>query len=230
MARPANPNALTPEEAAQFLAEIKKSFPQFYALALLGFVTGLRPSSLRPLRRRGSDANIDWKEGVLRVRRSHSRRPEIMKGTKQRTNYRIGLPPVVMGALEGHVESLKGVRSSDDCELLFPSRGSKTDDGTPWMISRSALDKPFKAVSKTLGLDFELTPKGMRRTFQDLCRSVGVKTELQQAICGHIGKARRDDEARMTKLCSTYRANEMRAAIAKIVAAILPTARRRRAA
>jgi hypothetical protein len=38
-------------------------------MALVGFVTGLRPSTLRPLRRRGSEADVLWNKARLLVRR-----------------------------------------------------------------------------------------------------------------------------------------------------------------
>lgn len=220
-----DPNALTVEQTVNFLAEMRRAFPQFYAVTLLGMVTGLRPSTLRPLRRSGPDADVDWDEATLWVRRSNARRQEIMKGTKQRTKYQLGLPHAVMDVLDWHVRSLKGVRASEDCVLLFPSRGSKSSEHDVWMMSRSALDKPFRAVSATIKLGYDLTPKGMRRTFQDLCRAVGVTTELQQAICGHTGRSGRDDELKMTKIYSTYRVDETRAAIGKLVAAVLPKRR-----
>jgi hypothetical protein len=44
------PNALTSEETAAFLACMKEEFPAQYAMTYLGFATGLRPSSMRPRR------------------------------------------------------------------------------------------------------------------------------------------------------------------------------------
>jgi hypothetical protein len=44
------PNALTVAEVPRFLAEMRRSHPNHFAMTALGFATGLRPSSLRPLR------------------------------------------------------------------------------------------------------------------------------------------------------------------------------------
>lgn len=52
------PNALTPEEVPAFLAMMRELYPQHYAMTFLGLVTGLRPSTLRPLRRRGPEADV----------------------------------------------------------------------------------------------------------------------------------------------------------------------------
>jgi hypothetical protein len=49
----AEPNALLPEEVPAFLRGMRDLHPQHYAMTYLGLATGLRPSSLRPLRRSG---------------------------------------------------------------------------------------------------------------------------------------------------------------------------------
>ena len=100
------PNALTPEWARRFLEEMRRAYPQFYAMTLLGFATGKRPSTLRPLRRRGDECDIDWHEGFVRFRRSHTRGRETMVGTKTGTRERVYLPDVVLTALRDHVAHL----------------------------------------------------------------------------------------------------------------------------
>ena len=57
------PNALTTDQVPLFLEHLKALFPQYYAMAYLGFATGLRPSSLRPLRRRGEEVDFLPNEG-----------------------------------------------------------------------------------------------------------------------------------------------------------------------
>ena len=84
-----NPNALTPAQASEFLARMRVRFPHFYAIVLLGFVTGLRPSTLRPLRRRGPNADVLWKDGAILVRRSNSLGDEVMNTTKTGTTYKL---------------------------------------------------------------------------------------------------------------------------------------------
>src|SRR5678809_58765 len=76
------PNSLTPEEVPAFLAKMRELFPQHFAMVALGLTTGLRPSSLRPLRRSGETPDLLWEEGVLFVRRSQTRRDEVMETTK----------------------------------------------------------------------------------------------------------------------------------------------------
>jgi hypothetical protein len=72
------PNALTSEETAAFLACMKEEFPAQYAMTFLGFATGLRPSSMRPLRRAGATPDVLWDQGVILVRRSHTLHDEFL--------------------------------------------------------------------------------------------------------------------------------------------------------
>jgi integrase len=61
--------------------------------------------------------------------------------------------------LRWHVDGLPEGRPRDS-ELLFPSR-----EGS--FHARSVLDKPFREVAKAAGIAKHITPKAMRRTFQD---------------------------------------------------------------
>lgn len=54
-------------------------FPQHYAMTCLGFCTGPRPSSLRPLRRRGDQPDVVWSE----------RRPGQVVANKRRDGARV---------------------------------------------------------------------------------------------------------------------------------------------
>ncbi len=202
-----NPNALTPAQASEFLARMRVRFPHFYAIVLLGFVTGLRPSTLRPLRRRGPNADVLWKEGAILVRRSNSLGDEVMNTTKTGTTYKLGLPPEVMDVLREHVTGLRGCKARS--EFLFPSRRGG-------LLSRSALDKAFDAISRAMKLPFLLTPRGMRRTYQDVGRAQGIERNVRKAVCGHA-----TDE--MSDLYSTVRPDEMRAAVAMITRAVTGT-------
>ena len=69
------PNSLKPADVPRFLAEMRTRFPEHYAFVFLGFTTGLRPSSLHPLRARGPNADVKWDECKLLVRRSHTKAP-----------------------------------------------------------------------------------------------------------------------------------------------------------
>lgn len=194
------PNALPPERLAEFMQLARAMFPQHYAMILLGFVTGLRPSSLRPLRRRGPEADIDWETGLLQVRRSHSRGQKIMNATKTKKDTEVALPPDVLAVLEEHVAALDGKQAASD--LLFPGDHGK-------LRTRNVLAKPFAAITKAMSLPYPLTPKGMRRTFQDAARAAAVHDVVTRSISGHSTE-------RMQHHYSTAQAEEQRAALARI--------------
>ena len=100
------PNALTVAEVPAFLAKMRQDYPQFFGMTAMGFATGLRPSSLRPLRRKGSTPDVLWDEGVMLVRRSHTRRNDVMETTKTKRHQRLELPQELMDILQWHVDEL----------------------------------------------------------------------------------------------------------------------------
>ena len=206
------PNSLTVEQARVFLAAMHEKFPQFYAMTLLGFTTGLRPSTMRALRHRGRDADVSWMAGTIEVRRSHSLGDEAMNTTKTDNRYPIGLPLDVMRVLRSHVDAFPW-ESGKTSNLLFPSRVAPPK-GKEGFIARSVLDRPFGTVSTLIGLPSRVTPRAMRRTYQDLCRDAKVPALVQQAVCGH-------DTDEMSEHYSTVRPDEMRAELSKLTSALL---------
>lgn len=193
------PNSLPPELVPRFMEIARTKFPQHYAMILLGMVTGLRPSSLRPLRRKGPEADLDWDSGELLVRRSHSRRQAIMDKTKTGTDGSITLPAPVLVELRAHEARLEGKAAKS--ELLFPAKDGR-------LLSRGVLAKPFKAITTEMGLGYPLTPKGMRRSFNNLARAANVHDAVTRSISGHLTEE-------MQLHYSTARGSEQRAALAK---------------
>lgn len=103
---------------------------------------------------------------------------EVLEATKNATRFRVTLPAEVMDILRWHTDRLpEGPMQESD--LLFPS-----DLGG--FRSPTVLDKPFKDVCKHLSLGKKVTPKAMRRTFQDLARRAAVDGLVQRSICGHL--------------------------------------------
>lgn len=76
------PNALPPERVGEFLGTLRQMYPQFYGMSVLGLFTGLRPSSLRPLRRSGDQPDILWDSGEVLIRRSQTFGEKVMNTTK----------------------------------------------------------------------------------------------------------------------------------------------------
>ncbi len=196
------PNALSADEGRAFLSKMRELYPQHFAMVVLGLATGLRPSSLRPLRREGPNADVLWEEGVLLVRRSHTRANEVMNTTKTGHRQRIALPRELVDILRAHADSLPEGPMSES-ELLFPST-------TGGFRAPAVLDKPFKAVRKALGLRKRVTPRAMRRTFQDLARAAEVKDVVTRSISGHLTEG-------MQEHYSSPWESEQREGLAKVV-------------
>lgn len=200
---PEEPNSLLVSEAPLFLAKMRELYPQFFGMTALGFATGLRPSSLRPLRRRGQAQDINWQTGVLLVRRSHSLGSEVMETTKTKRDQAIALPAELLDVLKWHVDSQLTTEAQQDSELLFPST-------TGGFRARSSLDVPFRDAAKGIGLTKAITPKAMRRTFQDLARAAEVRDVVTRAVSGHATEA-------MQRHYSTVHQDEMRQALGRVV-------------
>ncbi len=172
------PNALTSEETAAFLACMKEECPAQYAMTFLGIATGLRPSSMRPLRRKGPTPDVLWDQGVILIRRSHTLKDEFMKTTKTGLRQRITVPAEVMDILRWNVDTQLVTPEQQESDLLFPA-----DNGG--FRSECFLTKAFALVGKQMGLRKKFTPSGMRRTFNDLARLAKVEALVTKSISGH---------------------------------------------
>lgn len=197
------PNSLTGEEVRSFLGAMKTMYPQHYGMTALSFATGLRPSSLRPLRRRGPDADILWDAKQLLVRRSQTRGERAMERTKTGVRQRIHLPEELVEILKWHVDTQLQCHDQQESDLLFPSI-------TGGFRSPSVLNKPFEDVANEIGLTKKFTQRGMRRTFNDLARAASVESLVTRSISGHLTETMKDHY-------STVQPTEQRAAIAKVI-------------
>ena len=157
---------------------------------------------MRPLRREGPSADVLWDKNVVLARRSQTRGDEVREATKNSTRFRITLPPDAMAVLRWHADRLPPGRMQES-DLLFPSE-------TGGFRSPTVLDKPFKDVCRHLSLGKKVTPKAMRRTFQDLARRAAVDGLVQRSICGHLTEE-------MTERYSSVAQAEVQAALGKVV-------------
>ena len=196
------PNALTAEELQGFLGAMRRRWPQHFAMTALGFGTGLRPSSMRPLRRSGETPDVLWSAGTLLVRQSQTLGNEVMASTKTRRYQRLVLPDELMEIFRWHVDALPEgpMRGS---ALLFPS-------DTGGFRASSCLDKPFADVASVLTLGKRITPRGMRRTFQDLAREAQVADVVTRAVSGHATET-------MQAHYSSVSGDEMKRGLARVV-------------
>ena len=197
------PNSLTPDEVRRFLSEMRMMFPQHFAMTALAIVTGLRPSSLRPLRRSGPSADIKWDAKKLLVRRSHTRSERVMERTKVKgLRQTIHLPDDLVEILRWHVDTQLETPEQKESDLLFPSV-----DGT--YRTPSVLNKPFALVAAEIGLEKKFTQRGCRRTFNDLARDAAVAGIVTRSISGHLTEE-------MQEHYSTVAPNEQREALARV--------------
>lgn len=215
------PNALRTEHVGPFLDEMRVRWPEHYAMVYLGMWTGLRPSSLRPLRRRGRESDVKWDAGELHVRRSHTVKSEVMSGTKNGDDLIIKLAPEVLDVLAWHVDRLdrenerRAKRSPDlaaamaASDLLFPCEPNGRNSGGGFR-SKDSLDRAFADVAQAISLPYRVTPRALRRSFQDLMRAGGVDPLVARAVCGHRTPA-------MQERYSTVALDEKREAMGKII-------------
>ncbi|MFI5297019.1 MAG: tyrosine-type recombinase/integrase [Polyangiales bacterium] len=197
------PNALLPDEVGPFLEKLRAIHPEFFGMIYLGLVTGLRPSSLRPLRRRGIEADVLWEQNRILVRRSHTFQDEVMRTTKQKRRYAIDLPVDAMAVLKWHVDTQLRTDEQRDSDLLFPSTVGR-------FRSPSVLNKPLADVAEELKLGKKISQRALRRTFNDLARAAQVNDLVTRSISGHLTE-------KMQHHYSTVNADEQRAALAKVI-------------
>lgn len=176
------PNSLTDPEVRRFLDAVWDLYPQHYAMFATGFTFGLRPSSLRPLRRRGPEADVVWAEQLLLIRRSHTRSKEIGDFTKNKRDQELGITEPLLGLYRWHIETQLETPEQKASDLLFPC-----PDGGPW--AETTINYIFDRVNDALAAKGEwpkrITPRAMRRTFYNLVDQLKVAEALQRSISGH---------------------------------------------
>jgi integrase len=197
------PNSLSVSELSAFFEIAWERYPQHFAVILLGSVTGLRPSSLYALRRSGDNADVKWDQGLLLIRRSRGIKGRVMEMTKTNHDQVIKIPDFVVSVLRWHVDKQLITRDMERSDLLFPS-----EVGT--FRRNSTLAKPFKAMTEALGLSKQISPKAMRRSFQDAMREAEVANVVVRSISGHLTE-------QMQQRYSTARGHEQESAIARII-------------
>jgi integrase len=197
------PNSLGVDELSTFFEIAWEKYPQHFAVILLGSVTGLRPSSLYALRRRGEYADVKWDQGLILIRRSRGIKGQVMEMTKINRDQVIKLPEFVMSILRWHIDKQLITREMERSELLFPSE-------VGGFRHNSALAKPFRTIAKAMGIKKQISPKAMRRSFQDAMREAQVANVVVRSISGHLTE-------KMQQRYSTARGPEQESAIARII-------------
>ncbi len=102
-----------------------------------------------------------------------------MDTTKTKLRQRISVPPDVMEVLADHVKTQLTTPEQIASDLLFPA----ADGG---YLGEHCLRKPFAKVAALIGLEMSFTPRGLRRTFNDLARTARVEALVTKSISGHL--------------------------------------------
>jgi integrase len=126
-----------------------------------------------------------------------------MNTTKTKLRQRITVPPELMDVLRWLVAMQLTTPEQKASELLFPA-----EDGG--FRSVSFLKKAFVTVGQLIGLNKAFTPRGMRRTFNDLMRLAQVEAVVTKSISGHLTD-------RMREHYSTVTPDEQRRSISNVV-------------
>lgn len=174
------PNSLgTGEELVAFFKACKDVAPQCYGFFFLGVLTGRRTCELKPLRAAGKDPDVDWETGVLQVRRSQVRDFAPREMTKQKKDVFAVLPKSMLDILAWHRGEF-GLRAPRGEELLFPPRFRHQG-----YMSPAALDKVLPLICEKAGIKKHITPRFMRRTYNDIGDEAKIDREVIKAMSGH---------------------------------------------
>lgn len=215
-------NTLTGEELLALMQHAQQNRPEWFAFLYVGFGIGARPGELRPLM---FDTDVNLETGILEIHQSQ--RGRYLGPTKTKKVREVRMPESMVAVLKAHREFLKRTRHPwARSGLVFPGYGG----WRPWhklaispadepvhFLSPSALDKPLDEMVKAIGITRPITPKTMRRTFNDLLAQQAVDPLVIRSMTGH-----RSDAAR--EKYRTVSQNEQQAASAKLLA-FMPASR-----
>lgn len=197
------PNSLVTPEVQRFMVWARQRFPQHFAYVLVCLSLGQRECTLRPLRRSGPTPDFLPEEGLLLIRRSHTRGDEILDMTKTKLDQEIKLPMGLVRVIQWHIDTQFKTDEMRASELLFPTNQGRLRDSR-------GLRRFFEAAERELKLKKTVTGRSLRRTFQDLTREAEVDVVITKAISGHATDA-------MRVHYSTAHDNEVQAGIAKVI-------------
>jgi integrase len=131
-----------------------------------------------------------------------------MKTTKTGLRQRITVPSEVMDVLRWHTQTQLLTLEQRESDLLFPE-----EDGG--FRSDRFLTKAFAAAGQLTGVKKKFTPRGMRRTFNDLARLANVEAVVTKSISGHKTE-------RMREHYSSVQPSEQRESIGRLLRLVKP--------
>jgi integrase len=170
-----DPNLLTAAELAEFLDQVPG---QWRRLVELMAFTGLRWGEVSALRW----SDVDLQHGAVLIRRGNWKGMEVLPKTA-RSRRTVPLPPGLLPA-----ERPADVKPD---ALLFPSKEGTLHRGTPLtkvFLRTLAKVRAVRTEAQDDRAFPEVTPHGMRRTYNNLVRQVANR-EVVKAITGHTTDA-----------------------------------------
>lgn len=189
---------LEPHQLREFLVRVRLHCPQHYAIALVLTMYGLRWEEASAL----LDKHVDEVAMELRIVQTHVRGH--LYPTKNEKKNILPLVSMVLQAIREH-QGLMDMRGNPGRSggLIFPA----TNGG---YRLPSSVSKGWGTVSRTMELDWVVTPHDLRRSYQNLLRQANVNQIVQQALMGHSSDA-------MTEHYSHVGMEEKRQAQSKVV-------------
>ena len=124
-----------------------------------------------------------------------------MNTTKNKVKLKLPIPGELLEVLRWHCDRLEGKQAESD--LLFPGRFGG-------LLNTNVLFKPFREAARLAGIKKHLTPRCMRRTYQDLSREANVAGIVTRSISGHLTEE-------MQNHYSTVTRDEQRDGLAKVI-------------
>ena len=192
-------NALSSEELARFLWEMRTQFPHHFALSAVLAFTGLRFCHASAFKWE------DWDEqgGIIRVMRKQIRGRVGQVSRKKKAPLEVPVEPELaiilrqhrQGMLAGQVPGLAG-------GWMFPS-------GVGTLRTPSSLYKAWLRCLEAIGIERRFTVHGLRYTFTDLTRRAKADAVVRRALTGHVTESMQDHY-------SSVNLEEKRAAVAGV--------------
>lgn len=197
-----NPNSLTGQQLQRFLAQLREDRPDYWAMAFLGFTTGLRWGEITALRWE----DVDEQQQLLHVNQAQWR--GAVGGPKTESSYRsLALVPEQLEVLREHRRRLVAEQHPGlDTGLVFPGHPGRGNGH----LHPDTILRIFQRVGKAIDLPFKVTTHAMRRTFNNLLRQQGVGQVVLHSLTGHSSDA-------MTELYSTVETTEQAKAVGSVV-------------
>jgi len=175
-------NAVEASVLQTFLANMKRLFPQHFALVAVLAFTGLRFCHASALRW----DDIDFERGIMRIVRKNVRGRIGPVSRKKKAPREYPLTPEVADILREHRRRLVEQQAAGLHEgWAFPSEiGGLRYPGALW--------KAWRACLKASGIEQRFTIHGLRRTFNDLTRRAGVDAVVIKSLTGHVTEKMRE--------------------------------------